>query len=67
MVYITCPGCAEADGKRLVWASGNEHSLWSPNSDEFWNWTNSYIVEYAKISTQNNYLMGLFLDYENGG
>ena len=60
---LNAPGGAEADGKRLVWASGNEQPLWSPNSDEFWNWTNRYIVEYAKISIQNNHLMGVFLDY----
>ena len=56
---------AEANGKRLVWASGNEQLLWSPNSDEFWDWTNRFIIEYAKISIQNEHLMGVFLDYEN--
>jgi len=62
---LNAPGGAEADGKRLVWASGNEQLLWSPNSDEFWSWTNRYIIEYAKISIQNNHLIGVFLDYEN--
>ena len=62
---LTAPNRPGADGKRVVWASGNEQPLWSPNSDEFWEWTNRYIVEYAKISAENEHLMGVFLDYEN--
>lgn len=54
-----------AEGKRLVWASGNEQLLWSPNSDEFWEWTTRYILDYARISAKNQHLMGVFLDYEN--
>ncbi|MBD3291818.1 MAG: hypothetical protein GF393_02775 [Armatimonadia bacterium] len=55
----------EADGKRMVWASGLEDKLWSPNSDEFWQWTNDLILEYAKISAESPTLFGVFLDYEN--
>ena len=62
---LAVPKDAQADGKRLVWASGNEQPLWSPNSDEFWEWTHRYIVEYAKISATHKGLMGVFLDYEN--
>ncbi|HHX39957.1 MAG TPA: hypothetical protein GX715_08335 [Armatimonadetes bacterium] len=62
---LEAPKGPEADGKRVVWASGNEQPLWSPNSDEFWEWTARYIVEYAKISANNKHLMGVFLDYEN--
>ena len=54
-----------ADGKRMVWSSGNEQPLWSPNSDEFWEWTNGLIVGYARISLELPKLMGVFLDYEN--
>ncbi|MGD9494808.1 MAG: hypothetical protein AB7Y46_00730 [Armatimonadota bacterium] len=54
-----------ADGKRMVWASGLEDELWSPNSDEFWAWTNELILEYAKISRDMPALFGVFLDYEN--
>jgi hypothetical protein len=54
-----------ADGKRMVWASGIEDRLWSPNSDEFWEWTNDLIIEYAKISAEMPTLFGVFLDYEN--
>ncbi len=62
---LNAPDGSEAHGKRIVWASGNEQALWSPNSDEFWEWTNRYIIEYAKMSARNEHLMGVFLDYEN--
>ena len=62
---LTAPAGRQADGKRVVWASGLEQPLWSPNSDEFWAWTSRYIVEYAKISAGNRHLMAVFLDYEN--
>ena len=55
----------KADGKRIVWANGAEQEVWSPNADEFWDWTNRYILEYARISAENEHLMGVFLDYEN--
>ncbi len=62
---LAAPAGSAADGKRLVWASGTEQPLWSPNSDEFWDWTKKYIIEYAKISAKNKHLIGIFLDYEN--
>jgi hypothetical protein len=62
---LRVPDGAEAEGKKLVWEGGNEQELWSPNSDEFWDWTNRYIIEYAKMSAENQQLMGVFLDYEN--
>ncbi len=62
---LTAPAGAVADGKRMLWASGLEQPLWSPNSDEFWQWTTRYIVEYAKMSRENEHLIGVFLDYEN--
>jgi len=54
-----------SDGKRMVWANGVEQPLWSPNADEFWAWTEQYIVEYAKMGAENRHIMGVFLDYEN--
>lgn len=54
-----------AEGKKIVWENGEEQPLWSPNSDAFWDWTNRYIVEYARISKDFPALMGVFLDYEN--
>jgi len=61
---LEAPAGAEADGKRMLWANG-EQPLWSPNSDEFWEWTSRYIVEYARMSAENPHIMGVFLDYEN--
>jgi hypothetical protein len=54
-----------AEGNKLVWASGVEQALWSPNADAFWDWTTKHVVEYAKISKEHPCLIGVFLDYEN--
>lgn len=62
---LGAPDTPESAGKRMVWENGSEQPLWSPNSDEFWEWTNRYIVEYARISKEFPPLMGVFLDYEN--
>ena len=62
---LSSPEGAEADGKRVVWGSGAEQPLWSPNSDEFWDWTTEYIVEYARMAAQDATIIGVFLDYEN--
>lgn len=62
---LTAPDGPEANGKRMVWANGIEQPLWSPNADEFWTWTEKYILEYAKMSAENRHIMGVFLDYEN--
>ncbi len=62
---LAAPAGSAAAGRRVVWASGTEQLLWSPNSDEFWQWTEKYIVAYAKMSKENPHIMGVFLDYEN--
>jgi len=62
---LAAPEGAAADGKRVVWESGAEQLLWSPNSDEFWDWTTQYIVEYAKMAAEDDTIIGVFLDYEN--
>ncbi len=62
---LAAPGGSQADGKRILWASGTEQPLYSACSDEFWEWTTRYIVEYAKLSAQNDHIFGVFLDYEN--
>ena len=62
---LAAPEGDEASGKRAVWANGHEELLWSPNSDEFWEWTNRYITEYARISAEKPSLLGVILDYEN--
>ncbi|MBM4078300.1 MAG: hypothetical protein FJ278_01290, partial [Planctomycetes bacterium] len=60
---LDVPARAKADGKRLLWASGNEQPLWSPNSDEFWEWMRRYIVQYAEMSKTHPHLIGVFLDF----
>jgi len=62
---LSAPEGEAAAGKRVVWGSGSEQTLWSPNSDEFWDWTTKYIVEYARMCAADSTLMGVFLDYEN--
>ena len=62
---LTAPAGEKANGRRVVWPSGNEQPLWSPNSDEFWEWTSRYIIEYARMSKAQPHLIGVFLDYEN--
>lgn len=52
-------------GKRMLWENGSEQAIWSPNSDELWQWLSSYIIPYAEISAQDETLMGVFLDFEN--
>ncbi|MBD3291503.1 MAG: hypothetical protein GF393_01155, partial [Armatimonadia bacterium] len=54
-----------SEGKRCVWANGHQEWLWSPNSDEFWDWTTAHIIEYARISAERPNLIGVILDYEN--
>ncbi len=62
---LSAPDGPEANGQRLVWASGNEQPLWSPNSDAFWDWTTEYVVQYAKLAAEMPNSLGVFLDYEN--
>ncbi|MBM4084546.1 MAG: hypothetical protein FJ272_07130 [Planctomycetes bacterium] len=62
---LDVPARAKADGRRLLWSSGNEQPLWSPNSDEFWEWMRRYIVQYAEMSKTHPHLIGVFLDFEN--
>ncbi len=62
---LAAPEGDAAAGRRAVWASGHEEQLWSPNSDEFWDWTTRHITEYARISAEKPHLLGVMLDYEN--
>ncbi|MGI5818937.1 MAG: hypothetical protein ACOX9R_12665 [Armatimonadota bacterium] len=59
------PEGADAEGRMLVWRTGGEQPIYSPNADEFWEWTTRWILEYARISAENPHLIGVFLDYEN--
>ncbi len=62
---LAAPDGPEADGKRVMWSNGAEQPLYSACSDEFWEWTQRYIVEYARMSAENEHIFGVFLDYEN--
>ncbi len=62
---LLAPEGEESAGKRCVWANGHQERLWSPNSDEFWDWTTRHIIEYARISGESPHLLGVILDYEN--
>ncbi len=54
-----------ATGRKLVWSSGLEQDLWSPNSSEFWDWMSGHIRKHARISPKYPNLIGVFLDFEN--
>ncbi len=62
---LAAPMDESAAGRRVVWSNGVEQPLWSVNSDEFWEWTSRFIIEYARISRDHPALLGVFLDYEN--
>ena len=63
---LPTPDDSSADGKKLSWSSGFEQDIWSPNSDEFWEWMKRHIVNHARISADYpSSLMGVFLDFEN--
>ncbi len=52
-------------GPKLVWSNGLEHPIYSPNSDELWDWMSRLIIKYARISLKTPSLIGVFLDFEN--
>lgn len=62
---LVAPQGPAADGKRVVWASGSEQPLWSPNSDELWDWMSERIIAYAHMAAADSTMIGVFLDYEN--
>jgi hypothetical protein len=62
---LEAPVSSDADGKRYVPANGKEQPLYSPNSNDFWDWMSHYIIAYAKMSIENKGFTGVFLDFEN--
>ncbi|MBN1422272.1 MAG: hypothetical protein JXP34_26090 [Planctomycetes bacterium] len=62
---LGAPDAPAAAGKRVLWANGSEQPIWSACSDEFWEWAARYILEYAKLASEDDRLIGVFLDYEN--
>ncbi len=53
------------EGTKLIWANGVGQDLYSPNSDELWEWMTPLILAHAKVSVEVPSLIGVFLDYEN--
>ncbi|MGI5817545.1 MAG: hypothetical protein ACOX9R_05545 [Armatimonadota bacterium] len=62
---LKAPDGARSEGRRAVWADGHEEELWSPNSDELWEWLTRHITEYARISAERPALLGVILDFES--
>jgi hypothetical protein len=51
--------------KRTVWANGTIQDIYSPNSDELWDWMTDLILGHAKVSMEAPNLLGTFLDFED--
>ncbi len=62
---LEAPAGPSAEGKKVVWATGQEQPLWSPNSDELWQWFEKHVTYYAKLRKENPYVLGVFVDFEN--
>lgn len=62
LVPIDEPGDS---GKRLVWADGTQQDLYSPNTDELWDWLGQRVLSYARLSVSAPALRGVLLDFEN--
>ena len=56
---------ATTAGAKLVWASGAEQDLYSPNAEELWAWMTDKILGQAKVSVEEPAVVGVFLDFEN--
>ncbi len=52
-------------GTKLVWQNGAQQDLYSPNTDELWDWMTRLILGHARLSAKNPAIIGTFLDYEN--
>jgi hypothetical protein len=52
-------------GPRVVWENGVTQDLYSPNTDELWDWMTENILGHARIAVQNPAVVGTFLDFEN--
>jgi hypothetical protein len=50
---------------RVVWENGVVQDLYSPSSDQLWEWMTGHILDQAKISAENPAVIGTFLDFEN--
>jgi len=55
------------ESEKMVWKGGVIQNKYSPNSDYLWEYLSERILTYARISTEEPALIGVFLDYENYG
>ncbi|NOY79506.1 MAG: hypothetical protein GXP31_00735 [Kiritimatiellaeota bacterium] len=52
-------------GLKYVYPDGHDCDVFSPNSDELWQWWERTILEHARISLEEPAMAGSFLDFEN--
>lgn len=52
-------------GLKHVYPDGHDCDVFSPNSDELWDWLERTIIEHARISLEIPAMAGSFLDFEN--
>jgi hypothetical protein len=52
-------------GLKYVYPDGHDCDVYSPNSDELWDWLEKTILEHARISLEIPAMTGSFLDFEN--
>lgn len=56
---------ATRTGLKHVYPDGHDCDVYSPNSDELWDWLERTLVEQARISAEIPAMAGSFLDFEN--
>lgn len=56
---------AAKTGTKLTWDNGGTQDMYSPNSDELWDWMTDLILAHARLSAENPAIIGSFLDFEN--
>lgn len=52
-------------GLKHVYPDGHDCDVFSPNSDELWDWMEKTVVEHARMSLEIPAMAGSFLDFEN--
>ena len=50
---------------RVVWQNGTMQTAYSPNSDKYWEWMSTNILNHARLSLEIPSILGTFLDFEN--
>jgi len=52
-------------GLKHVYPDGHDCDVFSPNSDDLWDWLERTLLEHARISVEIPAMAGSFLDFEN--